>query len=127
VLKWFVACCCACAGTEPSLLPEAWVPLYLRHAAFFKPPADLATPMIMIGPGTGVAPFRGFLQQRLADMQVGGLTGGPLCRSGGHTVPRNTSSSAVLLKRVEATVPSLDDALALLQPCDCALEPDCML
>ena len=43
----------------------------------FAPPEDVTVPVIMIGPGTGFAPFRGFLQERAAQ-SVGGATTGPI-------------------------------------------------
>ncbi len=44
--------------------PGSPVPLFVQRAAHFRPPADPGTPAIMVGPGTGVAPFMGFLEQR---------------------------------------------------------------
>ncbi|MFE8947866.1 molybdopterin-dependent oxidoreductase [Streptomyces sp. NPDC007856] len=46
--------------------PGAPVPVRVQRAPHFRPSADPATPAIMVGPGTGIAPFIGFLEERRA-------------------------------------------------------------
>ena len=48
------------------LAEGARVPVYIEHNERFRLPADSARDVIMIGPGTGVAPFRAFVQERAA-------------------------------------------------------------
>ncbi|MBI3870140.1 MAG: sulfite reductase subunit alpha [Verrucomicrobia bacterium] len=43
------------------------VKVFVQPSHGFKPPASGDTPMIMVGPGTGIAPFRAFLEERLAN------------------------------------------------------------
>ncbi len=60
------------------------LPVFIEHNERFRLPADASRDIVMIGPGTGVAPFRAFVQERAA-VGAGGrnwlLFGNPHFRS----------------------------------------------
>jgi len=57
-------------GTASDFLARASegerLPVFIEHNERFRLPADSGRDVVMIGPGTGVAPFRGFVQERVA-------------------------------------------------------------
>ncbi|MBD1587879.1 bifunctional nitrate reductase/sulfite reductase flavoprotein subunit alpha [Pseudomonas typographi] len=60
-----------CSGFLADRAGAERVSIFVQRSAHFRVPANPATAMIMVGPGTGVAPFRAFLQERLAQAARG--------------------------------------------------------
>ncbi|XP_061672354.1 nitric oxide synthase, brain isoform X3 [Syngnathoides biaculeatus] len=54
------------------------VPCFVRSAPLFRLPKDQQAPCILVGPGTGIAPFRSFWQQRMFDLQQKGVESRPM-------------------------------------------------
>jgi cytochrome P450/NADPH-cytochrome P450 reductase len=66
-----------CSTYLEALEPGSTIFVFTRQPTIpFRPPVDPATPMIMVGAGTGLAPFRGFLQER-AEQKASGATLAP--------------------------------------------------
>uniref|UniRef100_A0A4W5NQF5 Nitric oxide synthase, inducible n=1 Tax=Hucho hucho TaxID=62062 RepID=A0A4W5NQF5_9TELE len=54
------------------------VPCFIYSSGGFHLPAEPSTPVILVGAGSGIAPFRSFWQQRLHDMKHPGFSGSPM-------------------------------------------------
>ncbi len=58
-------------GVCSTFITDMWcegetVGVYFHHNKNFKLPKDGSVPVIMVGPGTGIAPFRAFIEERVA-------------------------------------------------------------
>ena len=69
--------------------PGDVIPIFVQKSHGFGPPADDSAAAIMVGPGTGIAPFRAFLEEREARAGARGATG---CSSATRSAPPTSST-----------------------------------
>jgi len=62
---------CSTFLADRNIPGESQVGVYVHRNPAFRPPAKSDAPMIMVGPGTGIAPFRAFLEERQANCASG--------------------------------------------------------
>jgi NADPH-ferrihemoprotein reductase len=65
-----------CSNWFKRIAPGTRVPVFVRRSQF-RLPENPAVPVLMVGPGTGLAPFRGFLQAREELQRASGAKLGP--------------------------------------------------
>ena len=95
--------------------PQFKVPIYVRRSQF-RLPNRVQTPVIMVGPGTGVAPFRGFVQERALQKEQGKPVGETHLYFGCRNKEKDFIYREELEKYVEDGVLTLHTAFSRDQP-----------
>jgi len=75
LMNWFDNLQGVCTSWLAGLRPGSERMPVWAQAGVLRLPADPALPLLLVGPGTGVAPFRSFVEDRQADVDAGGQDG----------------------------------------------------